>query len=1111
MAAINMKVCQVLPKFYTAVFVLFALVPLLEDAGAQSRWSEDANANNSIVDHSSSQVSPAIASDGQRGAIIVWVDGRSGNADLYGMRIDLSGRLRWTTGGIPIAAAPNEQSSPTVIERDTGGVFIAWQDNRNDASVKEIFVHRINNNGEGIGFFPTAALQGNNRPPLILRNGVPAVIAAAFNTNFPHNTLSFQILDEDGLRSFNPQIIVNETARGSQLDQPPPVAPALNGGIIAAWRDSRTDTSVYVIGLNSAGVPWGLGEISVGPNIVSSTSPAIVSDGIEGAIVVWIQKDAVDNDNLRATRVNATGGVVWNQDIPTSIGKKRQLKVASDGANGAFIIWETRVDTNSHIYAQRILNDGSSWIADSSAALMPISNQTNAKIIGNGNGDAIVVWQDDRNLATGIDLYGQRFSPVGARRWRSEVAVTTAPNDQQKPVLTTDGLGGAIIAWEDSRNANSDIFAQRVSITGALGEFRTVGVAAPAEGDNWEIGSTQTIRWAATANEITNVQIELSRNGGQDYEVIVNSVANTNPTNNTVNYTVNGDATNNAIVRIRVRDLNATFISDSSATFVISEPQGPDVTPTQVASDTAGTPLVITTNATDLSGVQRVDLNYKAGGARAFQQVQMTSAGNNQFRGVIPSNMVTERGVHYFIRATDVVGASTNSNTFFVNVNFPSETETVDVGRGSSQNAYRMFSAPNILDQPSATNIFMISNFGDYDTTSWRLFQFRDTSYVEFDTLAVGPTFQFTPGEAYWLISARDRTINFGSGSSRPATQNASVTLQPGWNQLGNPFAFPVAWDTVMTASGNPPLNNPYSFSGSFDTTNVIRPYEGYFVFNNAATPVTLNFPPVERAGAGSAKTPAIASADWEVQIVAECQNARDHFNLLGIHSRAAQEWDLLDYPEPPPIGEYVSVAFPRNDWETHPNVYTTDFRQELGEGQTWVFRVRSNIAGAQARLHFDKLESLPDNLEIWLVDELLNIKQDVRRENSFVVPTGSRGTSKTLKLVIGSTNYLASELSSGDFIPETFELHQNFPNPFNPVTAIRYGIPQAAKVTLKIYDLLGREVATVIDNENKQPGFHLTTWNGIDKHGRNVASGVYIYRIIAGSFVQSRKMVFVK
>lgn len=94
--------------------------------------------------------------------------------------------------------------------------------------------------------------------------------------------------------------------------------------------------------------------------------------------------------------------------------------------------------------------------------------------------------------------------------------------------------------------------------------------------------------------------------------------------------------------------------------------------------------------------------------------------------------------------------------------------------------------------------------------------------------------------------------------------------------------------------------------------------------------------------------------------------------------------------------------------------------------------------------------------------------------------------------------------------LPQAFQLYQNYPNPFNPVTTLRFEIPAFTYVKLEIYDLLGRKVQRLV-NEKLQPGRYEILWNGRDNSGNQVASGIYFYRITAGNFVKTRKMILMR
>ncbi|MFA6455412.1 MAG: SBBP repeat-containing protein [Bacteroidota bacterium] len=97
------------------------------------------------------------------------------------------------------------------------------------------------------------------------------------------------------------------------------------------------------------------------------------------------------------------------------------------------------------------------------------------------------------------------------------------------------------------------------------------------------------------------------------------------------------------------------------------------------------------------------------------------------------------------------------------------------------------------------------------------------------------------------------------------------------------------------------------------------------------------------------------------------------------------------------------------------------------------------------------------------------------------------------------------SDVSREENILSSFSLHQNFPNPFNPSTTIRYDIPSSAHVKLTIHDILGREIATLV-NEEQSAGWKEVQWNA-----KNVSSGIYLYKLQAGNFVESKKMLLMK
>jgi hypothetical protein len=125
--------------------------------------------------------------------------------------------------------------------------------------------------------------------------------------------------------------------------------------------------------------------------------------------------------------------------------------------------------------------------------------------------------------------------------------------------------------------------------------------------------------------------------------------------------------------------------------------------------------------------------------------------------------------------------------------------------------------------------------------------------------------------------------------------------------------------------------------------------------------------------------------------------------------------------------------------------------------------------------------------------------------------PTGGTSFSYRIKQIDnnGSFHYYGPIIVTLSFLSQP-ELMQNSPNPFNPSTSIKFYIPNNSDVSIKIYDILGREVTTLI-NKQAEAGYHIVYWNGMDKNNNEVASGVYIYRMQAGDFVQTKKLMLIK
>ncbi len=113
-----------------------------------------------------------------------------------------------------------------------------------------------------------------------------------------------------------------------------------------------------------------------------------------------------------------------------------------------------------------------------------------------------------------------------------------------------------------------------------------------------------------------------------------------------------------------------------------------------------------------------------------------------------------------------------------------------------------------------------------------------------------------------------------------------------------------------------------------------------------------------------------------------------------------------------------------------------------------------------------------------------------------------------SLTINLGVISGLDDGLAFG--VPQQYELHQNYPNPFNPTTTIRYDLKQAGTVSLRVYNMMGQEVRSLV-RQHQAAGYHTVDWDGTNNSGNMVSSGIYLYKLEAGPFMKTRKMIFMK
>jgi hypothetical protein len=207
---------------------------------------------------------------------------------------------------------------------------------------------------------------------------------------------------------------------------------------------------------------------------------------------------------------------------------------------------------------------------------------------------------------------------------------------------------------------------------------------------------------------------------------------------------------------------------------------------------------------------------------------------------------------------------------------------------------------------------------------------------------------------------------------------------------------------------------------------------------------------------------------------------------------------------EPPAISDKLNLTIIRDNKEFIQNIVSVST-----EGAFWDFKITSNQSDKYATMEFEKKSSLPKDFKIWFLDldRMLSIPVS---DNGTEIQIPNDGTG-FYRLIIGNEEYAKQNAEQIPLVPLEYALFQNYPNPFNSTTNIMYNLREKGQVTVEVFDILGRRVKVLANNESQNPGTHKIQWNGKNTNGNYTSSGVYIYRIRANEFSDSKMMVLLK
>jgi hypothetical protein len=566
--------------------------------------------------------------------------------------------------------------------------------------------------------------------------------------------------------------------------------------------------------------------------------------------------------------------------------------------------------------------------------------------------------------------------------------------------------------------------------------------------------------------------------------------------------------------------LSITGAGDTAAGVVL-EGRGVGITVTSDLKPTATTPTPVQVTVTGgFVPDTPTPLFARRGGTDDYTAVSLqkqdSQNGTTVLGGQIPDSLVTERGVDYFLALTSgdatvtapgrTVAASAEAPN-----SLPVSFDDLSAPITFAPEAYQMVSVPAVPD--GGIKAALTEAFGSYDVAEWRLERWapadgRYRSFPQLDSLR--------PGQGFWLVTKGGDRLRIGAGETTDALTARRLVLRPGWTQVGTPFNYPVPWDTVRVSSGLAPadIDGPLAYrDSSYQQASVLAPWRSYFVYNATATADTLVVPPVDTSGqkarsrrlVRSKSEPGPSGAGYTLRVTARTKSGASTATL-GLRAGAKAGRDRYDIAKPPAVRPttQLSVQGPSRKRSVP---HAKSIKPTGGSGQTWTLRLHRPEQGdspSSVRLNWSASGALPEGQARYVVDPSSETRVAPGKRFSL-----EKGETREFKVIVGTERYARKQSAAALTQYET-ALRGNYPNPFDETTTLEYTLSREREVTMQVYNVLGQRVETLVDSRTS-PGLHTVTWDGTNRYGDRVGSGVYFVRMQAGSATETQKVVLVR
>jgi hypothetical protein len=393
---------------------------------------------------------------------------------------------------LPVCVAAGNQTSVNLVTDLAGGSLIAWSDAR--PGVVDIYAQHVLASGAvdpawPLNGAPICTAAGTQTVPAMASDGARGAIVFWIDAragSLVNSDLYAQHLLANGTTdpAWPATGLPVCTSPGGNNTISLPVTDGAGGALIA-WFDTSNDSGVFAMHVLASGTTdpaWPVNGLPICAPTHGPTGVVGASDGQGGLLVSWTDFRAGAASDIYCQRVQSNGAIApgWPMNgaaVCTQPGSQTISSMAPDGSAGALLMWQDTTAGTIDLHVQRIRSSGAldpGWPATGRLVAGGPGDQSSGRLRSDGVGGFVAVWRDTRNAATtGQDLFAQRLSVSGVLdpAWPvGGLAVCTAAGTQQNRDLVPDGTGGVIVGWEDQRTGTmtTDVYAQHLLASGSV-------------------------------------------------------------------------------------------------------------------------------------------------------------------------------------------------------------------------------------------------------------------------------------------------------------------------------------------------------------------------------------------------------------------------------------------------------------------------------------------------------------------------------------------------------------------------------------------------------------------------------------------------------------------